>query len=57
MKDSKILNVLKNINFLKLWSGEIFTYLGDAVIQVALIGWIMNSITQTFCIYSVQIAL
>lgn len=36
-KKSEAFALFKNLNFLKLWSGQIFSYLGDAIIQVILI--------------------
>lgn len=35
-------SIFKNKNFLKLWIGQIFSYLGDAVIQIALMAWIIS---------------
>ncbi len=42
MRDTKLLNVLANRDYLKLWLGQVFTYTGDALIQVAIIAWIMS---------------
>ena len=42
MQNTKILNVLINKNFRRLWLAEITSYLGDAVVQIALIAWIMT---------------
>ncbi len=36
------LKLVKNKAFLSIWLSEILTYLGDAVIQIALIAWLMS---------------
>jgi len=46
MRNTGLIGVLKNKNFLKLWLGEVFTYYGDAVIQIALIAWIMSAMDK-----------
>lgn len=38
----EITGVFKNRNFLKLWIGQIFSYLGDAIVQIALMAWVIN---------------
>lgn len=38
----EITGVFKNQNFLKLLVGQIFSYLGDAVVQIALMAWVIN---------------
>lgn len=41
-KESKILAVFENKEFLKLWIGQIFSYLGDAIVQIALMAWVIS---------------
>ena len=45
-KELKILKVLENKEFFKLWIGQIFSYLGDAVVQIALMAWIISFVPQ-----------
>lgn len=42
LKQVGISDVFKNQNFLKLWIGQIFSYLGDAIVQIALMAWVIN---------------
>lgn len=42
LKQVEISGLLKNQNFLKLWIGQIFSYLGDAIVQIALMAWIIQ---------------
>lgn len=42
LKQVEISGVFKNKNFLKLWIGQIFSYLGDAIVQIALMAWVIN---------------
>lgn len=46
MQNAKILNLLLNTNFRRLWLGTILAYLGDTVTQVALIAWIISSMPK-----------
>lgn len=39
--------VLKNPEFLKLWVGQIISYLGDRITQMALLGWLIASSQKT----------
>lgn len=41
------LSVLRNPNFLKLWIGQIVSYIGDRITQMALLGWLIASAKQT----------
>ena len=41
-KELKILAVFENKEFLKLWIGQIFSYLGDAIVQIALMAWVIS---------------
>ncbi|OGH98436.1 MAG: hypothetical protein A2039_08470 [Candidatus Melainabacteria bacterium GWA2_34_9] len=41
-KESKTLAVFKNKEFIKLWIGQIFSYLGDAIVQIALMAWVIS---------------
>ena len=38
----KKLGPFTNVNFNKLFLGQIFSYLGDAVVQIALMAWVIN---------------
>lgn len=38
----KRLGLLTNVNFNKLFLGQIFSYLGDAIVQIALMAWVIN---------------
>lgn len=42
LKQVKISGAFKNRNFLKLWIGQIFSYLGDAIVQIALMACVIN---------------
>jgi|GEM_PF-49628 len=45
-KTLKILAVFEDKEFFKLWIGQIFSYLGDAIIQIALMAWVMTFVTK-----------
>lgn len=42
VKEIKFNTVFSNLNFVKLWIGQIFSYLGDAVVQIALMAWVIK---------------
>ncbi|MEI7475510.1 MAG: MFS transporter [bacterium] len=42
MKQIKFTNLFKNKEFLKLWLGQICSYLGDSIIQIALMSWVIS---------------
>ncbi len=42
-KEKKYEGVLRNPNFLKLWIGQIISYVGDRIIQMAFLGWLISS--------------
>lgn len=42
-----IASVLKNSDFLKLWVGQIISYVGDRIAQMALLGWLIASHQKT----------
>lgn len=42
VKEIKFNTVFSNSNFIKLWTGQIFSYLGDAVVQIALMAWVIK---------------
>lgn len=44
---SDFLNVLRNPDFLKLWVGQIISYVGDRITQIALLGWLIASGQKT----------
>ncbi|MBI4430477.1 MAG: MFS transporter [Candidatus Omnitrophica bacterium] len=44
---SGITSLFKNHDFLKLWIGQIISYLGDRVAQMALLGWLILSHQET----------
>ncbi len=46
-RDSGFINILRNPNFLKLWIGQIISYIGDRITQMALLGWLIASAKQT----------
>ncbi len=46
-KENLYFNVLKNRNFLKLWIGELASYLADRVVQMAFLGWLIASYQKT----------
>lgn len=37
-----IASLFQNKNFLKLWIGQICSYLGDAIVQIALMAWVIS---------------
>ena len=39
---NKSANILNNKEFLKLWTGQMFAHFSDAVVQIALIAWIIS---------------
>lgn len=42
IKQIKLASVFQNKEFLKLWIGQIFSYLGDAIVQIALMAWVIS---------------
>ncbi len=46
-KTAGFLSVLRNPDFLKLWLGQIISYVGDRITQIALLGWLIASGQKT----------
>jgi len=40
-KGSAYLGVLKNVSFIKLWAGQVISYMGDRIAQMAFLAWLI----------------
>ena len=46
-RQSGAASLFKNRDFLKLWMGQIISYVGDRIAQMALLGWLISSHQKT----------